>query len=133
MSLTPTSNYGGATGGRRLRVTVIVVVECREAVLILSTPFHQEKKMADDGSKDATEKCSILKGPDGALYCISDENLKSHRIPDEEATAVRKVYENRVAGTEKDPRGRFEILGRGPVVRRTLQTVPTADGWFDLI
>ena len=87
--------------------------------------------MADDTSKETTEQCAILQGPKGALYCVSETTLKTHRLPEEVAAAVRKAYEQHVSPVPTPTEGEFHILGHGPVVRRTGLTAPTADGWFD--
>jgi hypothetical protein len=79
----------------------------------------------------------IIEGPDGALYLLSDEVLKSHRLPDEVAEPLRAAYdsqrrEGQAAGRE-EAAATFQILGAGPVVRRAGLTVPTMDTWFDMI
>lgn len=99
--------------------------------------------MADDSDTPEiqTVNCTILEGPDGALYCISDENLKAHRIDDDFAPVLREAYRKRRAQTEPAhgadaetarAASSFQILGQGPVVRRTGLTVSTLDTWFDI-
>lgn len=86
--------------------------------------------MTDDSARE-TETCTILQGPDGALYCLSEKNLRAHRLPQDVAAAVRKVYGKGGIPAPEPRAGQYQILGQGPFVRRVNQQVTTADGWFD--
>jgi hypothetical protein len=88
--------------------------------------------MAQETSRREKDNCTLLQGPDGRLYCLSETNLAEHRIPHDVAVAVRQAYERDGATTPTPDAGQFQILGRGPVVRRTGLTVPTLDSWFDI-
>ncbi|MEX1009281.1 MAG: hypothetical protein WD271_15780 [Acidimicrobiia bacterium] len=95
--------------------------------------------MVDDAANEDTEtvNCTILEGPDGSLYVLSDENLAAHRLRDDVAEALRSAYEEKpeVSGFKflaQAPPPAFQILAQGPVVRRTGLTAPTQDGWFDI-
>jgi hypothetical protein len=92
--------------------------------------------MAEETKGNQTVNCTILKGPNDALYLISDETLQTHRLPDAVAAPLRAAYEVQTQGGTAPPPDpavtSFKILGHGPVVRRASQTVPTMDSWWDM-
>jgi hypothetical protein len=84
--------------------------------------------MADPGG----ETCKILQGPDGGIYCISDKNLEEHRLRGDVAAAVRKVYEQSGTAPPTPQATEFQIIGKGPVVRRPGMANPTPDSHWDM-
>lgn len=89
------------------------------------------------GPETEVVNCTVFRGPDGAVYCMSDETLAKHRVPDEITDAMLEAMQSNaeVSGfsfreATPGPNATFAILGTGPVVRR-VSLLPPTDTWFD--
>ena len=70
--------------------------------------------MTDDSARE-TETYTILQAPDGALYCLSEKNLRAHRLPQD--VAARDAFLLHVMGSP-DPRQIDGMGGADPLTSK---------------
>jgi len=79
------------------------------------------------------EGVTILRGPDGAVYMLSDSNLDKHRVPSELVDGLLKAYQSQqpAAGTTAaKASSTFTVLASGKLTRYSSQLEPI-DTWVD--
>jgi hypothetical protein len=85
--------------------------------------------------------CTILQGSDGALYLMSEDTMRDHRIEPESADTILDILAEQcsVGGFTFESQqpvpseGTFRLLGEAKFNRPISKIgVPTADGWWDI-
>jgi len=79
------------------------------------------------------EGVTILRGPDGVVYMLSDSNLEKHRVPSELVDGLLKAYQSQqpAAGSAgAKPNSTFTVLASGKLTRYSSQLEPI-DTWVD--